>query len=433
MNAVLLLLGLLALSYLGSALRSARALRGLGLPSGAEYLCLGIALGPHALGVISAALLESFEPLLIVGASWLGFAAGLGYCRGDQRPVAPARVLAGILMSAAIALGVGAAVYYALPLLGPELLPDRLLVAVGAAAVCSGSTRQGVRWMVERYGARGPLVDALADYSRASALVPVVLLGLAFAAFPVPGLAPLVLPARAALALGIGGLLGLMALMLLARGLTRDETWGVLIGTSLLSMGVAGRLGLSSLAAAFALGLCIGFSPRRREQLSEMVHPTERAVLLPLAVLAGALLDFGAAPALWVLVPLAVGARFTLELLRGGLLCLSRSARQAGPLIGYGLVSTGDVTLACAVSLSIGFERPAATSVLGLAAAGLLLGELCAPLALRRALVQAGELDPSAPPVWASLPPPPPDSRPEAASDAEPVAAPGAVPGGDPA
>jgi hypothetical protein len=218
----------------------------------------------------------------------------------------------------------------------------------------------------------------------------------------------MVLSARAALAFGLGTLLGLTALMLIARGLTRDETWGILIGTSLLSMGVAGRLGLSSLAAAFALGLSIGLSSSRRAQLCEMVHPTERAVLLPLAVLGGALLDFRAAPALWTLVPLALGVRYALELVRGLILWASRTARPAGPLVGYGLASTGDVTLACAVSIAISFERPGALTVLAIASGGLLLGELCAPFSLRRALVRAGELDPLTPAVWATLPPPPP-------------------------
>ena len=68
--------------------------------------------------------------------------------------------------------------------------------------------------------------------------------------------------------------------------------------------------------------------------------------------------------------------------------------------MGYALVSTGDVTLACAVSLAIAFENPAALSVLAIAVAGLLLGELCAPLALRRALVGAGVLDHDAQAIW---------------------------------
>jgi hypothetical protein len=399
-NAVLLLLGLLALSYLGSALRGGRAIRGLGLPSGAEYLCLGAALGSHALGIISRSLLESFEPLLVVGASWIAFVAGLGYSRVGTRPVTLGHALIGVLSAVLVGSGVCAAVFYAVPWLAPQLMRDRVLVAGGAACVSSGSTRQAVRWVVQRYSVSGPLADALADYARASALVPVLGVGLLLAFFPAPGLAFLAFPARVGMTVGIGVLLGLVALALLARGLTRDETWGILVGTSLLSMGVATRLGLSALSASFALGLTIGTLSRRRAELSAMVRPTERAVLLPMAVLAGALVDLRA-PAVAIIVPLALAARLAMELVRGlSLYAVSSAARRAGPLTGYALLSTGDVTLACAVSLAIAFAEPAALTVLAVAAAGLLLGELLAPIMLRRALVRAGELELDAQPLW---------------------------------
>jgi hypothetical protein len=132
-----------------------------------------------------------------------------------------------------------------------------------------------------------------------------------------------------------------------------------------------------------------------------MVRPTERAVLLPLAVLAGALVDLRAAPAVAIVVPLALAARLASELVRGlFLVAVSSAARRAGPLTGYALLSTGDVSLACAVSIAIAFNQPAALTVLAVAAASLLLGELFAPPALRRALVRAGELELDAQPLW---------------------------------
>ena len=405
MNAIILLLGLLALSYAGSVLRGERAIRGIGLASGAEYVCLGVALGPRALGIVSEPLLESFEPLLVVGASWIAFIAGLGYGRVGERSVAPGRALIGVLGATLIGLAVFGAVYAALPLVAPALLSERLLTAGGAACVAAGTTRQAVRWVVQRHAARGPLSDTLADHAQASALVPVVGLACLLALEPAPGLAAMAFGARVGLTLGIGALLGLIALALLSRGLTRDETWGILVGTSLLSMGVAARLGLSPLAATFTLGLTLGALSRRRADLLPMVRPTERAVLLPLAVLAGALLDPRAAPAAAFLVPIALVARFAAELLRGSLLLASApAARPAGVAVAYGLVSTGDVTLACGVSIALAFDGPFARTVLAIALGGLVLGEVVAPLALRRALGRAGELDSPEGPVW-SVPP----------------------------
>jgi len=404
-NAITLLLGLLALSYVGSVLRGERAIRGLGLASGAEYVCLGIALGPHALGVVSESLLESFEPLLVVGASWLTFIAGLGYGRVGERSIAPSRALSGLLGTLLVGAAVFGAVYASVPFVAPALLTDRLLVAAGAACVASATTRQAVRWVVQRHRARGPLADTLADHAQASALVPVVALTCLMAVQPAPGLAGFPLPARVAATFGIGVALGLIALALLSRGLTRDERWGILVGTSLLSMGVATRLGLAPLGATFALGLTLGVPARRHAEISPMVRPTERAVLLPLAVLAGALLDPRAAPAAAYLVPIALGARFLAELARSLLLLASTpAARPAGIGVGYGLVSTGDVTLACAVAIALAFDTAFARTVLAVGVAGLLLGEVIAPLALRRSLDRVGELDAPEGPVWSAPP-----------------------------
>jgi len=400
-NALFLLIGLLVLSYLGSMLRGDRAIRGIGLPSGAEYLFLGFILGSHVLGVIPQELVLSFEPLLVIGASWIAFIAGLVYTQIGERRIVLHRALVGIIGTTLVAAGVGTAVWFALPFIAPQLMSDRVLLAGGSAIVSCASTRQAVRWIVQRHAASGPLSDALADFARASALVPVLGLSLLLAWFPDPKLAVFSFALRASLAWGVGIVLGLVALALASRGIKRDEMWGILVGTSLLAMGVSARLGLSSIAAAFALGITLGVASRRRAELAAMLRPTERAVLLPLAVLAGALIDVRQAPAVAWLIPLAIAGRFAAELVRGvWLLIASRSARLAGPLVGYNLLSSGDVTLACAVSIALSFERPAAFSILAVAAAGVIVGELVAPLALKRSLGRAGELESGAGEPW---------------------------------
>jgi hypothetical protein len=199
---------------------------------------------------------------------------------------------------------------------------------------------------------------------------------------------------RVALTWAIGGVLGLVAVLLIGRGLTRDEIWGVIAGTLLLAVGVAAELGLSGVSAAFSLGLTLGVLSSRRPELVRMLRPTESAVLLPLAVLAGALVTLREAPLSWVLIPLGLGARFSAELVRGALLALcSRTARPAGPLVGLGMMSMGEITLACAVSLALSFDRGASKTVLAIGVIGVLAGELIGPLALRRALRRAGELE----------------------------------------
>jgi hypothetical protein len=308
-SAIGLLLGLLVLSYLGGMLRGARAIRGFGLPSGSEYLCLGFVLGSQVLDLIPLPLLQSFRPLLLVGAAWIAFVEGLGYTRVGDRAIGLSNAVMGVLGAALVAAAVGAAVWFAVPHFEAVSWEDRVLLAGGIATVSCASTRQAVRWAMLRHAAKGPLSDTLAAFSRASTLVPVVGLSLLLARSGAPGLEQFGILGRVGLTWGLGGALGLVAVLLIGRGLTRDEIWGVLVGTSLLSIGIAAELGLSSLAAAFALGLTLGGLSSRRQELLGMVRGTERPVLLPLAVLAGALLNLRAAPMLFLLIPLVLTVR----------------------------------------------------------------------------------------------------------------------------
>jgi hypothetical protein len=394
MSAIALLLGLLVLSYMGGIVRGGRAIQGFGLPSGAEYLCLGFVCGSHVLGLVPETLLEAFRPLLLVGAAWIALVAGLGYTRIGDRRIRVSNALVGVLSATLVGSAVGAAVWFVLPHLRPDLASDRSLLAGGMAILSCASTRHAVRWVVLRYAAKGPLSDALADYARASALVPIFGLSLLFAHSSVPGLLEIGLLGRALLTWGIGAILGLVAVLLIGRGLTRDEIWGVIVGTLLLAVGVAAELGLSGVSAAFSLGLTLGVLSAQRPQLVRMLRPTEPAVLVPLAVLAGALMSLHDPRLLWLLVPLGLGARGVAELLRGALLSLgSRAARPAGPIVGLGMMTMGEITLACAVSLELSFERGAAKSLLAIGIISMLAGELIGPLALRRALRLAGELE----------------------------------------
>jgi hypothetical protein len=394
MSAIALLLGLLVLSYMGGIVRGGRAIQGFGLPSGAEYLCLGFVFSSHVLGLIPEALLEAFRPLLLVGASWIALVAGLGYTRIGDRRIRLSSALVGMFSAALVGSAVGLLVWFVLPYLNPTLGRDRSLIAGGMAIVSCASTRHAVRWVVQRYAAKGPLSDALADYARASALVPILGLCLLFAQVPEPGLAQIGFLARVGLTWAIGGVLGLVAVLLIGRGLTKDEIWGVIVGTLLLAVGLAIELGLASVCAAFSLGITLGTLSSRRPELVRMLRPTESAVLLPLAVLAGALVSLRDAPLLTVLIPIVLGTRVLAELLRGTLLAwASRAARPAGPLVGLGMMSMGEITVACAVSIALCSESPGAKSVLAVGVLGVLAGELVGPLALRRALRRAGELE----------------------------------------
>src|SRR5258708_6526650 len=184
-RAILLLMGLLVLSYIGSFLVGGRAVRGVGLPSGAEYVALGFVVGPQVLGVLERSMLNSFEPIAHVALGWLTLIIGLdfGYREGKRVPFG--RVVLGIVG----ALLTGACVAGAVWLLAARIqfVPPgtpRILLAGGIGAACAETTRHAVRWVVERHNARGPLAELIAQLSHADDLVPLGATAVLFALVP---------------------------------------------------------------------------------------------------------------------------------------------------------------------------------------------------------------------------------------------------------
>ena len=97
MSGIAVLLGLLIVAYVGSMLVGGRTIRGFGLPSGAEYLVLGVVVGPNVLGLLPRSTVRSFEPIFVCAAAWLALIVGLGYFVVGHRRVKFGRALVGIV------------------------------------------------------------------------------------------------------------------------------------------------------------------------------------------------------------------------------------------------------------------------------------------------------------------------------------------------
>jgi hypothetical protein len=385
------LLGLLVLAYVGSMLVSGRTIRGFGLPSGAEYLVLGVVIGPHALGVLTRSTIVSFEPIFVLGASWMALVAGIGYGVVGRRRIHPGRALFGIVTAAGVGAAVAAALYHAFAELGVFPGAERFRAALAAGIVCSETTRHSVRWVVERHGARGPVSDWVADMARASALVPLAGLGWLLASAPSPLIEGTSLE-RLGVTAAVGAVCGLVAVVLLGREFRRDESWGLLLGTSVLAAGLSAKIGLSSMATLFVMGLTLAVVSRHRLEIKFMVQETEKPVMLPVLLAAGASIALNAVPKVGWIVAAALAARLGVELVRGLLLAIAvPAARPAWAEIGFGMSSTGALAVAAAFTLHVRSPGTLSDTVLVIAAGSVLLGEAVGPAMLRRAIVRTGE------------------------------------------
>ncbi len=404
MNAIFLLMGLLVLSYLGGVLVGRRGSGVVGLPAGLEYVALGFVLSPTLLGLVERSMLEAFSPLVHVALGWLALIVGLDFGYAGKHRVRGRVVVAGALGAALTLALVTTVTFLLLTRFGVASAGrDRLLLAGGMGAATSETTRHAVRWVIDRYHAQGPLSELLHGYTATDDLIPLLALGALFALAPASAEASVAASdlyalLRMGLTLGLGGGLGFVALVLIGTKTDGHAVWGALLGTTLLGVGTAARLGLSEMTIAFAQGLTIAVASKQRSHLRALLGPTERAVLLPTLLLAGTRLDFAAlfrSRALLVVVAAALCARVVGKLVSGVNLGgaapgLHGSARSR---LGLGLLSSGALSVGIGLVFALRFPGVVGDTVLVTSALSVVLGELISPRVVRSLLQAADELE----------------------------------------
>jgi Kef-type K+ transport system membrane component KefB len=394
MNGLVLLMGLLVLSYIGSFLVGGRAIRGFGLPSGSEYLVLGFVIGPNVLGIVERSMLDTFEPIADVALGWLALLLGLDYAFLGRRRVK----LSSFVMATVIAVLTGGAVaaaeFFFLTNFTSIRGIDLILISGGTGAACAETTRHAVRWVVERHRASGRLSELLGEIADSDDLIPFVATAVLFALVPAEH-ARIAIPEMgwAGLTVGIGALVGAIAAALLGGEFRLQESWGVLLGTSLFATGLAARLNLSFVAVMFFMGMALAALSRHREEIAAMTAPTERPVLLPALLLAGARIDPQATPHLVWIVATALAARIVAKVMSGWLMQGAFSAaRGSGAAMGLGLLSTGALAMAIGLSFALRFPGQVGDTILATVSVVTVFGEFVGPARLRAALQRVGEI-----------------------------------------
>ncbi len=391
MSALQSLFLLLIVAYLGGFLMGGRGIRGVGLPSGSEWLVLGIVAGPSALGVVSGAEVAIFAPLAILAAGWIAMIAGLVFgVDGGRRTSAGGIALglvAGVLSIAGVAAAVDAVLLH-VPAAG-EAFPapgQRLVLVVGISAALADTSRRVATWARERLGADGPLLRRVADVALADDLAPILAVSLLVSLDESRGIHAL--PAGGML---LGAVLGGACALLLGRQPRPSTMWSLVFGFSLLAIGSAVQLDVAPLAASFAFGLALAALSPVRDQARKMAVGVMGAVIIPALFLSGARSSLVGGPALWIAAA-AIGARIAAAVVVAGLVALSSpAARRGGPALALAFFAPGPLGIAVALAVGLRFQGAAGDLVLSTTVAAAVLGEFLGPPALRRALRRAGE------------------------------------------
>jgi hypothetical protein len=269
-----------------------------GYVGGAEYVLLGVLLGPHVTGLLDAGRVQDLTPIVSLAIGWLGMLLGtyfrlpaLALLPPDQLRIAFAEAVT----TFAAALG---ALLVLLRYLADYTWADASVQAVTLAAVATLSSPVAVDAFVERARVRSALLPVLQLTARVDALVGVVAFGLGLAVFHrgdvAAGIRPPTATEWAVINLAVGVASSVLFHLFLGPRDTGSKAGAdsrlfvALAGAIVVASGASYYLDLSPLYTNLVLGFVLANSGGAHRDVSRLLLATERPVYLALLVFAGA-------------------------------------------------------------------------------------------------------------------------------------------------
>lgn len=290
MNESLLLLFVVVVSYLAAHVIFQRVARRFTLVSGAEYLLLGLLLGPQVGHLLPARALESFSPLITLGLGWIGALVG------TQLSIpALVRIPAGryrVALAEAVGTGVllGGGEYLLLRWLQVPN-PEAAIVAAALALVALPASAGGVRIIAASRNARDLVVRQLevaVGMQQVTASAGLAVLFALLHAAPTSLPRPPVPTEWVVITLAIGIVGGTLFHIFIGDETKVDRLFISLAGTIILVSGAAAALRLSPVFAALVFGMIIGNGRGNRSELIAALARVERPFYFALLIFAGA-------------------------------------------------------------------------------------------------------------------------------------------------
>ena len=291
MSAGLILVLAVAVAYLAAHVAFDWLAKRLLLVSGAEYLILGILLGPHVSGVLSAETLSGFAPLTTLALGWIGAIVGTQfYLPGLVR-------ISGVMYRLAFGEALGTQVFVSglLLLLFWYLfqlpLEAALVPAIALGAIAAVSAPTGIAVVARRLMQRGTVVRQLQVATAIDALVGIATLGLLLSLYHPGDLATgyRITPTEwVVITIGIGVTGGALFHLFLGGDSTVDRLFISLGGALIMISGAAAYLHLSPLLAALIFGATLTNTSRHREVIARTLSKGERPFYFVLLIFAGA-------------------------------------------------------------------------------------------------------------------------------------------------
>jgi hypothetical protein len=286
---------ILILVITGAYLAAHAAIEWLGekfmLISGAEYLLLGILLGPQVSGLIRATVVESFAPFLTLAIGWAGAMIGtqlhlptLMRTRGIFYRVAFTESLLCLAFVAAMMTAVFTFLFGAD--VGQTLIP-----ALALGAIATASSPLGVALVASRMERRAAILRQLQATNLVDAVVAIVAFSILLCiAHPIPLdiRRPPTATEWAVISVGIGVIGGILFHLFIEREHNPDRLFIAMTGAIILASGAAAYLRLSPLLPSMLIGAILVNTSRYPKEIPDLVAKVARSMYFVLLIFAGA-------------------------------------------------------------------------------------------------------------------------------------------------
>lgn len=277
------------------------------LVSGAEYLLLGILLGPQVSGLLQASMLDGFAPFMTLALGWMGAVAGSHFylpllvrTRNVLYSVAFAEAILTFVVVAGL-MTAGLAWLYELP------LEDTVPPAVTLAAIATAASPAGVALLTRRRVRRGIVVRQIEVATDVDGFVAIIAFSLLLCIMHAAPRSDFRAPTPtewAVISVAIGAVGGVLFHLFVGGERNVDRLFISIAGAVILASGAAAYLRLSPLLPAMLIGALLVNTTRNRDEILQALTRVERPFYFVLLIFAGAAWDPGLTG--WWLIPAVV-------------------------------------------------------------------------------------------------------------------------------
>lgn len=380
MSAGLTLLVIIVAAYLAAHVLFDWLGRRFLIVSGAEYLLLGVLVGPEVSGLLNASTVGQFAPFMTLALGWIGALIGAQFhlkellrIRGVHYRVAFIEALASLTVTAVASAAM--LVYFL-----DATVHDATIAGMALGAIATASAPSGIALVARQLNRRGPLVQQLEVSTAIDALVAIVTFGILLAvvhAAPTGGGRPPTPTEWAVITLSIGFVGGALFHLFLGEETDPDRLFIALGGALVLASGAAAYLHLSPLLPTLIIGAILVNTSRNAVSIREVLARVEKPLYYVLLLFVGA--AWSREPGIMWLVPvlLFLAVRVIAKLGAARLAArMEGTLDVVGPSWGRALLGHGGLAVALAFNYQLLEQLPFRSVVFTAAIVSVLLTDL---------------------------------------------------------